>query len=161
MYVLPVLILIGGICNALVVEPLDQAVQRGLPERLEPGCAAEPAHQGRADSVVQPNEDPAGEGGGQLAVPEAAEGPYLGTVIGAIYRCGNVAAALLLLGYGRDVVVIVIVIFRPGRSFRFWEDLFLFLQILNQPHLCVQRLTAGSAKDAGVVVGGAAGRTAF
>lgn len=156
--ILPVLILIGGALHALGLEAVHQPVQGGLAEPLKPGGSAEPADQGGADGVVEPDEGPSGRGGGQLAVPEAAEGPDLGTVVGAIHRRGHITAALFLHGLGD--VILVVVLWAGGHSL-LDGGLFLLFQVLNEPQLGVQGLTAGAAENLGIIIGKTAGGTAF
>ena len=143
--VLPLLILIGGVLNPLGLEALNQPVQRAPPKPAEPGGAAKPVYQRGTDGVVCTNEGPSREGSGQLGVAEAAERPDLGTVIGAVDRCGDVASAFLPCGLGN--VVIIAVIFAGGGGL-LGCGFFLFFQVLNQAELSVQRSAAGRTEYA-------------
>lgn len=75
----------------------DQMVQGSPPELPKPLRFAEPSHESRADGVVDADEGPAIPGLRQRVVPEAAQGPDLGAVVGALDGGCDIAAAALLI----------------------------------------------------------------
>lgn len=94
----PVDVLIGRIRITVSLKSSHHRIQLASPEALKPVGLSEQGDKRGADSVVDTDESASPEPASQIAVPEAAERPDLGCIIGTVNTGGNIAAIRAAIG---------------------------------------------------------------
>lgn len=75
-----------------MIEPIHNPIQNTAPQLLKPSGISPPPNNGGADGVIDLNERVACNAFSKGIIPEPPQRPDFGTIVGAIYTGGDVAA---------------------------------------------------------------------